>query len=85
MVVESRAIKELAERNKLAAKKWQELGDDQKQHYHQLAVQVPSVSPDNATFNKWHETHRILSNLQDNVSDFFSISYFIDRAIFLSV
>ena len=57
MVVENRAIKDLAERNKLAAKKWQELGDDQKQYYHQLAVQVPSVSPDNATFNKWHETH----------------------------
>jgi len=42
------------------------MGEKEKQHYQQIAAQVPC--PSEGKFDKWHETQRILSNLQDNVS-----------------
>ena len=72
--IDGQAIKNLGERNKVAAMKWQEMTRDQKEKYQQLAAQTPSVST-SCTYDKWHETQRILSNMQDNVSD--SVCYMI--------
>ena len=44
------------------------MSEEEKQRYYQLAVQVPSVSsPVHNMYNKWHETQRVLCNLQENV------------------
>ena len=67
------AIKNLGERNKVAVMKWQEMTRDQKK-YQQLAAQTPSVST-SCTYDKWHETQRILSNIQNTVSA--SVCYII--------
>ena len=66
MILDSHTTADLGDANKKAAKKWKEMSQDDKQNYRQMATQVPSPSEGN--FDRWHETQRILSNMQDNVS-----------------
>lgn len=62
-------IPELREKNKAAARKWHAMSQDEVKRYFQLAAQLPTVSSSSScVYDKWHETQRILSNLQDNVS-----------------
>ena len=65
---EGMAISELSEKNRAASTKWCSMTQEDKQRYFQLAMQVPTMSSPSDTTYKWHETQRILSNLQDNVS-----------------
>lgn len=65
-IVDHQIREDLGDKNKEAAKKWKEMSEKEKQHYQQIAAQVPC--PSEGKFDKWHETQRILSNLQDNVS-----------------
>ena len=47
------------------------MGEVEKERYHQLATQVPTVSDTpglSNPYDTWHETQRVLSNLQGNVS-----------------
>jgi len=46
--------------------KWKEMDEEGKTHYQQLATQLPS--PSASSHDKWHETQRILTNMQDSVS-----------------
>lgn len=64
---EGLAIKNLGEKNKAAAAKWNAMDDEGKHQYHQLAAQLPIVTPDLPVYDKWHETQRVLTNMQDNV------------------
>ena len=41
------------------------MSEEDKKHYNQLAAQISS--PDEGSFDQWHETQRILSNMQENV------------------
>ena len=69
-IIEGKAIPELKDKNKATLAKWRVMSEEEKQRYYQLAAQVPTVSsPSHSSlmYNKWHETHRVLSNLQENV------------------
>ena len=55
-VLEGLAIKTLVENNKAAVAKWNTMEDEEKHRYHQLAAQVPIVTPDVPVYDKWHET-----------------------------
>ena len=61
----SQSIKDLVVKNKIASTKWQQMDPAEKAKYEQLAAQLPSVSAE--SFDKWHETQRILKNMQENV------------------
>lgn len=74
------AIKELGDKNTAAAMKWREIGEEEKQWYHQLASQIPS--PAEGGYDKWHETQRILTNFQDNVSSLNLKAYMHDLWFF---
>ena len=65
--IEGKAIPELKDKNKAASLKWHDMSGEEKQQYYQLASQVPSVSSPSHNMYKWHETQRVLSNLQENV------------------
>ena len=61
----------MAERNSIAAEKYRSLSIEQKQHYCELAS---SSSVDGELeINKWHETKRVLSNMNHNVSTIESV------------
>ena len=66
--VEGQSIEDLGEKNRAAGAKWREMSEECKEKYKQLAVQLPLVTPDDTSYDKWHETQRILSNMQQNVS-----------------
>ena len=57
-VLDSLAIERLAENNRVAAKKWKEMSGEA----------ISSTCSTGSSCDKWHETQRILSNMQDNVS-----------------
>ena len=59
-------LEDLGDKNREAAMKWNEMSQEVKQRYQQLAAQLPSPSDNN--YDKWYEAQRILSNMQDNVS-----------------
>ena len=68
--IEGKALPQLKDKNKAASVKWYGMSEEEKQRYYQLAVQVPSISSpshNNIIYNKWHETQRVLCNLQENV------------------
>lgn len=56
----------MSERNRVAGQKWQESDSQEKMKYQQLAAQLPTVSVDE-NCDKWHETRRVLKNMQENV------------------
>ena len=67
--IEGNEIPDLGDKNRAAAVKWRAMSQEDKQPFFQLASQIPTV-PQNASssaYNTWHETQRILSNMQDNV------------------
>ena len=70
MWTEGTAISVLGEKNRAASVKWKSLGQDEREKYQQLAAQIPTESsaPGPSThYHKWHETQRVLRNLQGNV------------------
>ncbi len=68
-----------------ASVKWKALNQDERGKYEQLAAQIPTESsaPGPSTHHdKWHETQRVLSNLQGNVSGI--CTYTQNNLLFLS-
>ena len=43
-LTEGISIPELADKNKAASEKWKAMGEVEKERYHQLATQVPTLS-----------------------------------------
>ena len=70
--LDGKEIVTMAEKNSIAAEKYRNLSTEQKQHYHELAS---SSSVDRKLeINKWHETKRVLNNMNHNVSTIKSIT-----------
>ena len=68
--LDGQAIDDLGEKNRAAAVKWRVMSTEKKQYYQQQAAQLPSTFPSDTSYDKWHETQRVLSNMQDNVSEY---------------
>ncbi len=68
VVVEGQALIDLGDKNRAASVKWRGMSREEKNHYYQLATQLPSPSDVSLGALGWHETQRILTNVQDNVS-----------------
>lgn len=66
--LEGQSCTDLGEKNKMASTRWQQLNREEKLKYEQLAAPLPSASGDNV--DKWHETRRVLKNLQENVCSY---------------
>ena len=55
-------LEDLGNKNRAAAMTWNEMSQEVKQRYQQMAAQLPSPSDNN--YDNWQETQQILSNMQ---------------------